>query len=371
MTATDTQVTGRSDLVATMRRGAHRIRNVFPFRGVVLPWLIVRVIVVPILVVKTDPRVSIVPGQLLAMDGGWFRSIALDWYDRHDGVGGSAEYPFFPLFPGAGGVLMRAGVPSTIALAGLAWIAALLAMAGARLLAARHLGEGAARLTPWVIALAPGGLSLILGYSDAFYLAALIWAVLAVDQRCWWLAGVLAGLATASRPNGVIACVAVVTIALGLRAGRRQLVVLVVPSIAFLAAWTAYLWSTTGDPLLFWTAKSQWLETTLVEFVTHPLHQSLTVFHVVWLMAFLVPYLLRVRQQPPAWSVVVVLGVMPALALGVVGVARYAILAFPLPIIAAQALSERPRWVQVVAITTMALALMLFSRLVVTQSWVP
>ncbi len=371
MTATDTQDTGRSDLGSTMQRGLQGIRRAFPFTTVILPWLTARILVVPILVVSSLPHGKVTPGQLLAMDGGWFRLIALDWYDRHGHVGGINEYPFFPLFPALGGVLMRLGVPSTVALAGLAWVGALAAMAGARLLAERHFGEGAAQLAPWVIALAPGGLSLILGYADAFYLAAIIWAVIAVDRRHWWLAGVLAGVATASRPNGLIACIAIVVIAIGLRATRRQLFALVLPSIAFLAGWMTYLWATTGEPLLFWTAKAQWVETTLIEFLSHPLMQSLATFHVVALVVLLVPYLMRARVQPPTWSVVVVLTVLPALALGVIGVARYAILAFPLPIVAADVLSERPRWMQVAVVTTSAAALMIFARLVVTRSWVP
>ncbi len=347
------------------------LRHAFSFRAVILPWLIARVLVVPMLIVNAPPRGGVQPARLLAMDGGWFYAIAFNWYDRHDGTGGIAEYPFFPLFPAVGGLLMRLGVPSTVALAGPAWAGALVAMAGARLLAARHIGEGAALLTPWVIALAPGGLSLILGYSDSFYLAALIWAMLAVGQRRWWLAGILAGIATASRPNGAIAVVAVVAVALGLRASRRQLAALVVPSIAFLAIWMAYLGTTAGDPLLFWTAKSEWVEMTLAEFVTDPLHQRLALFHMAWLAVFMTPYLMRVRRHPPAWSLVVILGVMPALALGVVGVSRYAILAFPLPIATAEVLAERPRWVRAVALATSAVALMVFARLVVTKSWVP
>ncbi len=373
MVTLDTQVTGRPD-----RTGLGPwIRDTFPFRAVILPWIVVRLLVVPVLIVNSPPvitaeaRSTLRPGWLLGMDGSWFRAIAIDWYDRHDGVGGIAEYPFFPLFPGAGHLLVRMGVPLTVALAGLSWAAALAAMAGARLLAARHLGDGAARLTPWVIALAPGALSLILGYSDAFYLAALIWAVLAADQRRWWLAGVLAAVATASRPNGAIAMIVVVVIAIGLGAKRRDFVALIVPSMLFLVGWMTYLWQTTGNPLLFWTAKSGWIEKTVVEFISHPLQQRLALFHMALLAIFLVPYLMRFRRQPPAWVVVVVLGVLPALALGVVGVARYAVLAFPLPIAAADLLSERPRWVQVVALAGSAAVLMVFARLVVTKSWVP
>jgi hypothetical protein len=367
MVTLDTQVTGRPQRTGPMAW----TRATFPFRAVILPWVIARVLVVPMLIIDTPPEGELDPGRLLSMDGGWFRAIALDWYDRHDGVGGTAEYPFFPLFPGAGGVLMRLGLPSTVALAGLAWTGALFAMAGARLLAKRHLGDGAAMWTPWVIALAPGGLSLILGYSDSFYLAALIWAVLAVDQRRWWLAGVLAAAATASRPNGVIAVVAILAIAIGLRATFRQFVVLVVPSLAFVAAWMCYLWWTTEDALLFWTAKSQWIETSLVEFLSDPLDQRLALVHMGLLVVYLTPYLLRIRRFPPPWAVVVVLGVLPALAFGVVGTARYAILAFPLPIAAGDFLAEQPRWVRVIALTASAIGLMIFARFVVTRSWVP
>lgn len=373
MVTLDRQVTGRPDRAGFVSW----IRDTFPLRSVILPWIVVRLLVVPVLIVNGPPvianeaRSTLRPGALLGMDGGWFRAIALDWYDRHDGVGGIAEYPFFPLFPGAGGLLIRLGLPLTVALAGLSWIGALAAMAGARLLAQRHIGDGAARLTPWVIALAPGALSLILGYSDSFYLAALIWAVLAADQRRWWLAGVLAAVATASRPNGAIAMIVVVAIAIGLGAKRRSFVALILPSMLFLVVWMAYLWQTTGDPLLFWTAKSEWIEKTVVQFISHPLQQRLALFHMALLAVFLVPYLLRFRRQPPVWALVVILGVLPALALGVVGVARYAILAFPLPIAAADLLSERPRWVQVVALASSAAVLMVFARLVVTKSWVP
>ena len=343
----------------------------FPFRSVVLPWLIARLLVVPALVLWPAPGYRYVPQDLLVMDGGWFRLIALDWYDRHDGVGGIGEYPFFPLFPAIGGVLMRLGVPSTVALAGLSWVAALAALAGARLLAARHVSERAGDLTPWVIALAPGGLTLVLGYSDAFFLAAMIWAVLAVDHRRWWAAGLLAAVATASRPNGVIAVIAVMVVALLAGAGWRRLVILAAPSVAFLAGWMLYLQQTTGDALLFWTAKGQWVEVTLPEFLADPFHQRLVIVHLVLFLAYCVPYALRFRRQPPAWVVISVLVVAPSLALGLVGLARYVILAFPIPIAVADLLSGQKRSTVVAALVLSTIALVMFARLVVGHSWVP
>jgi hypothetical protein len=266
---------------------------------------------------------------------------------------------------------MRLGMPSTAALVGLSWIAGLLALAGARQLAARHLDARAADLAPWVMALAPGGLSMILGYSDSFYLTGLIWGLVAVERRHWWLAGTLAAVATASRPNGVIAAVAIVVVALGMRASARQFVALVTPSIAVLVGWMTYLHWATGDPLVFWTAKAGWDEMTLVEFVADPLHQPLAVFHVVTFMVFVVPYLLRFRTQPPAWGVIVLLTVVPPLALGVIGLARYSVLAFPMAFATADVLSRQRSWVRILALAAGAVALVALARLVVVRSWVP
>jgi hypothetical protein len=349
--------------------GLSVIRATFPFRSVVLPWLVARLLVVPLLVVQAPSGVRV--GNLLAMDGGWFRLIALDWYDRPYVPGGFSEYPFFPLFPAAGGGLMRLGVPSTVALAGLSWAAALIALAGARQLALAHMSPRAADLTPWVIALAPGGLTLILGYSDSFFLAGMIWAVVAVERRHWWLAGVLAAVATGSRPNGVVAVIAIVAIALTMRATRRQLVALVAPSIAVLIGWMLWLDYATGDPLVFWSSKVGWQELTLVEFVTDVVHQPLALFHVVFFALYAIAYATRVRRQPPAWIVVVALGVLPAFLLGVVGLARYAVLAFPIPLAAADVLAGRSRRLTAAVLSVSALSLMFFARFVVVRSWIP
>jgi hypothetical protein len=343
----------------------------FAFRSVVLPWLLARLLVVPALIVDSPPDGKLRVGNLLAMDGNWFRLIALDWYDRPYRPGGFSEYPFFPLFPAAGGALMRVGVPSTVALAGLAWIGGLLALAGARLLATAHLGSRTGNLVPWVISLSPGGLSLILGYSDAFYLAGLIWAVYAVERQRWLLAGLLAAVATASRPNGVIAVVVIVVIAIGMRATLRQIAVLVAPAAAVLLGWMVYLDVATGDAFVFWSSKAGWAELTLIEFVTDLEHQPLAMFHVGVFLVFVVPYVMRWRRQPAAWSTVVILGVLPALALGVIGLARYSVLAFPLAFAAADLLADRRRWIVVSTMSVSTAALVIFARLVIVESWIP
>jgi Gpi18-like mannosyltransferase len=343
----------------------------FPFRAVVLPWCVARLVAVPLLVATTPGR-RFYSGSLLSMDGQWFRMIALDWYDRPYQPGAWSEYPFFPLFPAAGGALMQGGVPSTVALAGLSWVASLLAFAAIHRLAAVHAGPLAATWAVWFVALSPGALSLVLGYSDAFYLAALAWALVFAGQGRWGVAGAAAAVATASRPNGWIAVVAVIVVAARTDRSWRNVVSAAAPSAVFLIGWFWYLDHATGDPFVFWSAKSAWDETSIVEWAGRPLIDHLEVFHVAWFAVALVFYLLRARHQPPEWLAVTVLTVAPALLFGVVGLARYAVLAFPMQIAVADTLSRRaPNWVILAALACSAVGLGFFAHAVVADSWLP
>ena len=272
------------------------------------------------------------------MDGQWFRMIALDWYDRPYHPGAWSEYPFFPLFPAAAGALMKGGMPSTVALAGLAWLASLLAFAAIHRLAAVHAGPAAATWAVWFVALSPGALSLVLGYSDAFYLAALAWALVFAGQARWVAAGAAVAVATASRPNGWIAAVAVIIVIARTDRSWRAVALAVAPAAVFLLGWFWYLDHATGDPFVFWSAKSAWEETSIVEWAGRPWTDHLEMFHVAWFAVALVFYVRRVSHQPPEWLAITVLTVAPALLFGVVGLARYAVLAFPMQVAVADSL---------------------------------
>ena len=143
-------------------------------------------------------------GRLIWMDGQWFRLIAIDWYDRPYVDGLWSEYPFFPLFPTLGGAPDEARASRRRWRSpAISWLAALAAMAGAYRLAVRHLPPAAAPWAPWFLAIAPGAVTMVLGYADSLYLAGLVWALVLAEDRRWWAAGLLAAVATASRPNGV------------------------------------------------------------------------------------------------------------------------------------------------------------------------
>jgi hypothetical protein len=347
-----------------------RVRDLFPFRDVVLPWLIARLLVVPALVATHDPG-QLQMGKLIWMDGQWFRLIAVDWYDDNYVPGRWSVYPFFPLLPAIGRVFIELGLPPTAALAGTSWLAALVAAAGALVLARRHMPERAARWAPWFVMIAPGGVSLVLGYADSLFLAGVVWAFVFAEDERWWAAGLAALVATASRPNGAIAVVGLVVAVLVARAGWRALVAVSAPSVVFVLVWVWYVDRVTGDPLVFWHAKDAWTEVTLPTALSDPGDHLLSIFHIGALLALAVPYALRVQRQPAAWAVVSALILLPPLYLGVDGLARYAVLAFPLPFAAADVLSAKgTRWVAVYLVLAAA-GMVFLARQISVDSWVP
>lgn len=365
VTTTDS---GQSVGDRTLRAG---LASLFPLRAVVLPWCVARLVAVPILVATTPGR-TFYAGSLLSMDGQWFRMIAVDGYDRPYQPGAWTEYPFFPLFPAAGGVLMKSGIPSTVALAGLSWVASLLAFAAIHRLAVVHASPAAARWAVWFVALSPGALSLVLGYSDAFFLAAMAWALVFAGQGRWGLAGVAVAAATASRPNGWIAVVAVIIVVARTDRSWRAVAAAAAPSVVFLIGWFWYLDWATGDPFVFWSAKSAWDETSIIEWAGRPLDVHLELFHVGWFAVAVALYLRRVTHQPPEWLAITVLTVAPAMLFGVVGLARYAVLAFPMQIAVADTFSRRsPVWVIWVALACSAIGLGFLAHTVVAHSWLP
>jgi hypothetical protein len=159
---------------------------------------------------------------------------------------------FFPGYP----LAMRALAPLTggdLALAGL--VVSLLAGAAASVvlwhLAERAAGPAAGRAAVLLLAVAPYGFFLNAVYSEALFLALALAAWWAGRERRWWLAGLLAGLATGVRINGLfLAAGLAVMYALQLREEGRlrprpDATALLAPVVA-VAAFFAHLHARTG-----------------------------------------------------------------------------------------------------------------------------
>ncbi|MFC6707671.1 glycosyltransferase family 39 protein [Flexivirga alba] len=173
--------------------------------------------------------------MLTRYDGQWYAGIAEHGYGTtiaaHDGL--HSDYAFFPLLP-----LLERAVHTVIQLPfvdlGMAinWLASLAAAAGVYAATERVTDRRTATITTVLWATYPYAIVLSMSYTEGLLCALAAWALWAVADRRWLLAGVLAALAGLTRPTGaaVVAAVCVAALVAGLRGGaswRR-----VVPTIA-------------------------------------------------------------------------------------------------------------------------------------------
>lgn len=185
---------------------------------------------------------------LTRYDGQWYARIAEHGYGTtiaaHDGL--HSDYAFFPLLP----LLERAlhtVLPLSYADLGVAvnWVAALVAAAGVYAATARVVDHRTAIITLVLWAIYPYALVLSMSYTEGLLCALAAWALWAVADRRWLLAGVLAALAGLTRPTGaaVVAAVCVAALITGLqgRASWRRLVPAIVIAPLGLIGYLAYV----------------------------------------------------------------------------------------------------------------------------------
>ncbi len=137
---------------------------------------------------------------------------------------GGGDQAFFPGYP----LAIRAVMPLT---AGNAAMAGFVVSVLAGTVAAAvlwHLGrlatgsERGGRAAVLVLAAAPYGFFLVTVYSEALFLACALGAWAAGLTRRWWVAGLLAGLASAVRVNGIFLAVALLVLYLQQARGDRR-----------------------------------------------------------------------------------------------------------------------------------------------------
>ena len=289
---------------------------------------------------------------LRAWDGEWYLSVARNGYPTHvpaeiDSVGrwDEARVGFFPLFPAViravdqvlpGGAQLAALVV-TIVLGGVA-----VYLVG--LLARCWYGPTVAGRAMVLVALAPGSVVLTFVYSEGLLIALAAGCLLALHRRFWWTAGLLAALATATRPNGVAVVAACAVAAIEAVRHRREWRALAAPILAPLGfvAFHAYLWLRTGEGLVWFRVQRLVWEEHLSfgastawqvrNFVTHPGHSredfvaTATVIAAIALVCF--AWKMRLAWPALAYSgAVLVLMVLPNT---VTARPRFLFTAFPL-----------------------------------------
>jgi hypothetical protein len=316
-----------------------RLARTSSWRDVVAPFFVSRAISDALLVAVGMVRA---PGALLSgftsWDGRWYRAIAMHGYVVPPHVPShETPWPFFPLLPGALRMIASAGIPVTWAGIVCNHAAFLVALIGIHRLAVRHTSRNTANLAVWLVALGPLAFVFSMLYPSALFLAASVWAFVWVEERRDLAAGCAAAIAALTRPNGIVLVVALV-IAVGFAA--RRAVRIAVPVVGAVAGWVVFNALRTGDPLRFLTAKSAWREVTLVGFVLRPTTNA--VVHVAVAALAVGVVIVARRRMPASWTWFTVLYLVPSLALGMVGLARYATDLFPPYIAGASILERRP-----------------------------
>ena len=195
---------------------------------------------------------------LLRWDSAWYLHIAEAGYSESSADGRNAFFPLLPLL-----VRLVAGLPGVGGLVEAGLIVALLAGAVATILVwalGRELAdEPTADRMAALFAFFPGSAVLSMVYAEGLLVALAAAVLLALQRRQWLLAGVLAAVATSSRPTGVAvgAACAWAALAAVVLAERREWRALVAPALApaGLVAFFGYLAARTGDPAAWFSAQ--------------------------------------------------------------------------------------------------------------------
>jgi Mannosyltransferase (PIG-V) len=157
--------------------------------------------------VRFDPAGLTVPfgglGNLLVAPGArwdsvWYLAIAKDGYVDHNRT---AFFPLYPLLADAAGLVFRSALVGGLVVSGACFLAALSAL---HRLAALELGEAVARPAVLLVAFFPMSFFFSAVYSESLFLACSVGAFLAARNERWAWAGVLGGLAAATRSSGVL-----------------------------------------------------------------------------------------------------------------------------------------------------------------------
>ncbi len=320
---------------------------------------------------------------LTYMDGGWYRIIMTIGYPNGPLPAFSTAWPFSPLYPFAADLLTRVGVPVGPSLIFVSWICALFASIGMYELVKRRESETVAKYAVWALALLPGAVGQVLSYSDSMFVAALIWLLVVVDRierrvstnektnREWWIVGVLLFVVSASRPNGVLILPALLVAVWLIQRSIKNAVIVAAPSLAFITIWMIYCHNKTGDALAFIHAKNTWLETTIVDFLSHPFERPAIFLHVATFVVVAAVALPAIKKIPRWWHIISLVLLAPSLLLGVEGMARYVSLTVPLLVMVAISVSKWSKIYRSCFFIIAGSSFLFLAGNVVRSAWVP
>jgi hypothetical protein len=199
-----------------------------------------------------------------AWDSGWYFDIATRGY--YFAAEGQSSIPFFPLYPMA----MRAlawpfgSSDAAVWMAGMtisfvSFVAGLLVL---HRLTERMLGDREiARRTVLYLSVFPFSFFLTRVYPEGLFFLLTVAAISCGTGSRWWLAGIAGGLATLTRPQGILVALPLVLMAArqgdGVRRIAVRLVALAPIALAFLG-YHLYIGRLAGEPLAWLRTQTEW-----------------------------------------------------------------------------------------------------------------
>ena len=350
----------------------------------ILAWIVSRVIgCLGLVVAPTAEGKWFNSFGLTFMDGGWYRIIMTIGYPNGPMPEFSTAWPFSPLYPFVADLLTRVGAPVGPSLILVSWICALIALIGMYELVRHRENETVAQYAVWTLALLPGAVGQVLAYSDSMFVAALIWTLVVVDRiewrvvnnqntnRLWLMVGLLVLVVSASRPNGVLILPALLLAVWFVQRSIKNALIVVTPSLIFVVAWMIYCRNKTGDALAFLEAKNTWLETTILDFLSHPFERPAIFLHVTTFVIVAVVAAPSIQKIPRWWHAISFVLLVPSLLLGVEGMARYVSLTAPLMVMVAISLAKWPKIYRLAFFIVAGSSFLYLAFNVVRHSWVP
>ena len=198
-------------------------------------------------------------------DSGWYARIAEQGYPQEAGEPEPwADFAFFPLFPAGVRVVSRVlGVTTTVGGITLSLLFGAVTVSLLWLLARNLGGSAMADRAVALFSFFPGSIVLSMAYAESTMLAFSLVCLLALFARRWGVAGLAAGLATATRPNAVALCFCCAWAAVVAVRKRREWRALVAPalSVTGILGYFAFLQRRTGDAFFWFDVQSRtWSE---------------------------------------------------------------------------------------------------------------
>lgn len=332
-------------------------------RAVLLPLVVSRLLVLGALALGAVGTGQGLGAALEGADGFWYLRIAEQGYGTWEHW---TSWPFFPLFPGLLGAARAFGIPAP--LAGFLLNAAALGIGawGVHRLASRRMSPRGAGIAVWVLAVFPGSWAFSLLYPSALFLALSVWAFAFAEDERDTAAAVCACGAVLVRPNGIAVAIALLFV-VGAWARRLRLAG---PAFVAFGGWLAALGLWTGNPLIFATSKHLWNEVTLPSLLGSRRDTGTWMHFLVGLSGWAVVASER-RRMPTAWFVFASLYVLPSLALGIVGMARYGAECFPVCLAVAAVLDRYGDRALRAVVAIGAVLLLLMSLQIGAGRWTP